>query len=116
MFNNVLKELREKQRLSQSKLAKRAKFNHSYISRLESGNRVPTVEAVNRLANAMEIDAYDTDRLRISAGYMPESNDILFVNPIIKRINDRYSQLDSPCRDKVDLLLSIITGLIEPTM
>ena len=39
-FGPVLKRFREARRVSQSKLAERAGFDHSYVSRLESGARL----------------------------------------------------------------------------
>ncbi|MFM8595041.1 MAG: helix-turn-helix domain-containing protein [Chloroflexota bacterium] len=52
-FGMQLKSLREARRVSQSKLAERAEFDHSYVSRLESGARMPTRDAVERLSSAL---------------------------------------------------------------
>ena len=50
---SVLARFRARARLSQSKLAERADFDHSYISRIECGDRLPTRDALERLAEAM---------------------------------------------------------------
>ena len=54
-FGGLLKAMREARRISQSKLAERADFDHSYVSRLESGARMPTRDAVERLASALTL-------------------------------------------------------------
>jgi transcriptional regulator with XRE-family HTH domain len=70
-FGVLLKRLRESRRVSQSKLAERADFDHSYVSRLESGARMPTREAVDRLAEALDLMANQQDGLLAAAGFLP---------------------------------------------
>ncbi len=67
----ALKRLREGRRVSQSKLAERAGFDHSYVSRLESGARMPTRDAVEQLAKALELEQVNRDELLASAGFLP---------------------------------------------
>lgn len=68
-FGDELKTLRERRRLSQSRLADMAGFDHSFISRLESGDRFPTRDAVRRLASALSATPIERDRLMTSAGF-----------------------------------------------
>lgn len=68
-FAPTLKAMREGRGLSQSKLAKRAEVSHSYVSRLESGERNPTREAVDRLAAALRLDDEERDDLMLAAGF-----------------------------------------------
>lgn len=68
-FGSTLKQLREPRRISQSKLAERAGFDHSYVSRLESGARKPAREAVEQLADALEATLAERDQLLTSAGF-----------------------------------------------
>lgn len=70
-FGMQLKGLREARRVSQSKLAERAEFDHSYVSRLESGARMPTRDAVERLASALLLSQSEEDALLASAGFLP---------------------------------------------
>src|SRR5690554_6954042 len=70
-FGVTLKRYREARRVSQSKLAERAGFDHSYVSRLESGARTPTRDAVEQLASAMELDRTQHDELLAAAGFLP---------------------------------------------
>lgn len=69
-FGTALKGAREARNISQSKLAERADFDHSYVSRLESGARVPTRDAVMRLAAAMGLLDPARDRLLATAGFL----------------------------------------------
>lgn len=70
-FWRVLRETREAAGLSQSRLAARAGYDHSYVSRLESESRAPTRDAVIALANAMGCDEIETDKLLMSANFLP---------------------------------------------
>ena len=79
-FGSLLKTLRERHGVSQSKLAERADFDHSYVSRLESGARMPTREAVDRLGTAMGLDQGALDALLASAGFLPRDVTSLLSN------------------------------------
>jgi transcriptional regulator with XRE-family HTH domain len=79
-FGRLLKTLRERSGVSQSKLAERADFDHSYVSRLESGARMPTREAVDRLGGAMGLDEGALDALLASAGFLPRDVTSLLSN------------------------------------
>lgn len=75
-FATALRRYRKRCHYSQAGLARMAGFNHSYISRLESGNReTPTREAIDALATAMVLDAADRDALMIAGGYVPAGYD-----------------------------------------
>lgn len=93
-FADVLAEYRERAKLSQTKLAKASGFSHSYISRLESGERAPTVETVYTLARTLNLPGPDRDRMLISAGFMPvEPSAVLRSEPDILAV---YAQLRDP--------------------
>ncbi|HYJ13080.1 MAG TPA: helix-turn-helix transcriptional regulator [Thermomicrobiales bacterium] len=70
-FGGKLKGFREVRRVSQSKLAQRAGFDHSYVSRLESGARTPTRDAVEQLAQALDLEQVGRDELLAAAGFLP---------------------------------------------
>jgi transcriptional regulator with XRE-family HTH domain len=70
-FGAVLKELRERAGLSQNQLAKLSGLDHSYLSRLESGQRHPSYDAVARLAKVLARDKQERERLFAAAGYVP---------------------------------------------
>ena len=57
--------------LSQNRLANEAGFDHSYICRLEAGQREPSRAAVAALCSVLGLDEYDTGLLHVAAGYVP---------------------------------------------
>lgn len=86
-FGVTLKRFREGRRVSQSKLAERAGFDHSYVSRLESGARTPTREAVQQLSRALELERVNQDELLASAGFLPsEISSLLSDEPEITEV------------------------------
>ena len=88
-FGVLLKGLREGRRVSQSKLAERAEFDHSYVSRLESGARMPTREAVERLAVALDLSPGEQDSLLAAAGFLPRDvASLLSDEPVIGEVLD----------------------------
>lgn len=78
-FGLFLRRIRVGQRISQSLLAERAGFDHSYVSRLEAGVRTPTRDAVAALAEALGLDAAGQDALLAAAGFLPTSAGSLIV-------------------------------------
>lgn len=50
-----IRYLRTRKKLSQEDLALEAGINKNYLSDLERGNRNPTVEVLNKIAQALEI-------------------------------------------------------------
>ena len=64
-------------KLSQTQLAKKCGFDHSYVSRLESGSRTPTRDAVDRLVNELDLDRYDRTRFIAAAGFMPAGSSVV---------------------------------------
>jgi transcriptional regulator with XRE-family HTH domain len=53
-----LKKLRERRSLSQGDIEKRTGLLRCYISRVENGHTVPSLETLERLAAALEIPLY----------------------------------------------------------
>ena len=96
-FGSLLKRLREQRRVSQSKLAERAEFDHSYVSRLESGTRMPTREAVDRLSEALGLSRPEQDALRAAAGFLPhEVSSLLADEPVVSEVLDLLQNEDVP--------------------
>jgi transcriptional regulator with XRE-family HTH domain len=83
-FAHELRKARETSGLSQSRLAARAGYDHSYVSRLESDSRSPTRDAVLSLTNAMGLDEFQRDRLLASAGFLPvRVENLLASEPVV---------------------------------
>ena len=61
-LGKLIKALRENAELTQEQLAKKAGVNHSYISLLETGQRMPTVKTADKLAAALGIKLMDLFR------------------------------------------------------
>lgn len=59
LLGQNVRRLRTEQGLSQEELAFRAGMKRSYLSDLERGTRNPTVRALGRLAEALEVKAGD---------------------------------------------------------
>ncbi len=53
-----LRVLREEKKLSQGDIEKRTGLLRCYISRVENGHTVPTVETLEKMARAMEVPLY----------------------------------------------------------
>jgi transcriptional regulator with XRE-family HTH domain len=63
----TIKALRTQANLSQATLARRSGFNHSYISRLESGARPITRAGLERISTALGLTDAE-DRVLLNAG------------------------------------------------
>lgn len=88
-FGALLKSMRERRNVSQSKLAERADFDHSYVSRLESGARMPTREAVDRLGDALGLERPQLDSMLAAAGFLPRDvSSLLSAEPVVGEVLD----------------------------
>jgi transcriptional regulator with XRE-family HTH domain len=107
-----LRKLREERKLSQGDIEKRTGLLRCYISRVENGHTVPSLETLERLSAAMEIPLYQlfyegerppdlpnlTQRTSTEelAMEMPTDRDSRFfqkVKRLIGNINDRDRRL-----------------------
>jgi transcriptional regulator with XRE-family HTH domain len=110
-FAPLLREYRDRHRLSQSRLAEAAGFDHSYVSRLESGTRMPTREAVSKLAEAMGLIDGERDALLASAGFMPGRIENLFASePVLTEVLGLLQDRSVPdeVRDDVRRMISLL--------
>ena len=110
-FAETLRRIRMMHKLSQVKLASRAKCEHSYISRLELGGRMPTKEMVDRLV--MAIGARDSERYELltSAGYFCDlviEHDLLALNDMLQD-----QRIDAAYRDSMRNTIKSLVSLGE---
>jgi transcriptional regulator with XRE-family HTH domain len=115
-FAMTLRDMRDRRRLSQSRLAEAAGFDHSYVSRLESGSRMPTRDAVSKLAEAMHLEDGDRDALLASAGFMPGRIENLFANePVLSEVLGLLQNRSIPAevRDDVRHMISLLVRQAE---
>lgn len=110
-FARLLKQFREERGVSQSRLAEYSHFDHSYVSRLESGNRAPTREAVSKLSDALKLDAGQRDSLLAAAGFMPQRVESLFADePVLSDVFSllRSDDIPEPVRSNVRQMLKVM--------
>ena len=74
-FAATLAALRRGRDLSQYDLARVADYDHSYISRLESGDRDPLRDTVDALAAALALTPAERVVLHVAAGFIPAELD-----------------------------------------
>jgi transcriptional regulator with XRE-family HTH domain len=72
-FRRLVKMHRAARNWSQERMAAEAEMDHSLVSRLESGQRYATREAINKLACGLGLLPADKDRLLIAAGFFPDN-------------------------------------------
>jgi len=70
-FGGLLRTYRERARLSQSALARRAGLDPSFVNRLESGQRSAERSVAEKLVAALELTSAETDRLLAAGGHLP---------------------------------------------
>lgn len=99
-FGTELRRLREKAKKSQSLLAKQADFDHSYISRLEAGSRLPTREAVERISSALGLTEAHKSSLMASAGYTTAYTAREFKWPILAELGEALEKLEAAKRER----------------
>ena len=96
---NLFKELRTRSGLSQARLSLKAGYDHSYVSRIESGSRRPTPEALEAFIVAMGIEGEDEAyKLMHSYGYVTDRH--ILGDPFLVRLSNRYSE-DSNFKEAV---------------
>lgn len=76
VIGDKLRELRETKKLSQGDMEKRTGLLRCYISRVENGHTVPSVETLEKMARALEIPMYRlfTDDEHVKKPNIPVSN------------------------------------------
>ena len=59
IIGDRLRALREEKKLSQGDIEKRTGFVRPYISRVENGHVVPSIETLEKFARALEVPIYE---------------------------------------------------------
>ena len=71
IFADMLEGLLLGRRLSQSKAGRLCGFDHSYLSRLCTGTRLPSPEGVGHICRGLQLSPIERFRLYIAAGFLP---------------------------------------------
>ena len=76
VIGDKLKELRATKQLSQGDIEKRTGLLRCYISRVENGHTVPSIDTLEKMARALEIPMYRlfTDDEHVKKPNIPISN------------------------------------------
>lgn len=107
-----LRSLREERKFSQGDIEKRTGLLRCYISRVENGHTVPSIETLEKLAAALEIPLYQlfyegeeppplpnlskratTEELALDAEAQKENRFFEKVRRLLSKINERDRQL-----------------------
>lgn len=73
-FSELMKEFRQRGGLSQNELARRAGVDPAYVNRMERANGpIPRPAVLNALITTLQLDALETEKLLVAAGYCPQS-------------------------------------------
>lgn len=80
-----IREIRKKRKFSQEKLAEIVSMNHRSILRLENSKGVPTLETINKIAEALEVNIED----------FFQSDEELSKEEIIEKINRIMDRLET---------------------
>jgi transcriptional regulator with XRE-family HTH domain len=109
-FGSLLREYRERCRpyISQSRLAAAMGVDHSYISRLEAGNREPSRAAVLRACIALNLGEVDSERLLNAAGFT--ATEQLEREPVIADLSEFLSdqRVHAEIREDVRNMMALL--------
>jgi transcriptional regulator with XRE-family HTH domain len=70
-IGTLLREWRERRRLSQLELSHRAEVSTRHLSFVETGRSRPTAEMIERLADHLDVPLRERNRLLMAGGYAP---------------------------------------------
>ncbi len=105
-FPDILREERTAVGWSRSTLARKSGFDPSYVSRLESGVRQPTIKAVRKIGKALGIpnDSDQMQRLINAAGYVEGDDAIVPKWDSVRMLHDYLGDKRTPSfiRNAVD--------------
>ena len=99
-FSDQLKMLRNDQMLSISQLAEKSDLSQSFVYRLESGEKQPTLESLHKLSNGLGIGLGEL---------LGEDSPAKSESPVLDRIIGNIKQLSPEQIDALDLFLASIS-------
>ena len=59
VFGERLRELRKREGFSQEELSSKAGLDRTYVGKIERGEKSPSLETIERLANSLDLDMRD---------------------------------------------------------
>lgn len=112
-FGSVLRDIMAEQGLRQAHVADASDLDHAHLSRMLAGQRTATRETVVRIVNGCALDAQDSLRLFVAAGFVPDGSDALLLDPQLQLaaevLNDESIPL--PYRASLRQQISALVGI-----
>ncbi len=71
-----IRMFRKKEKLNLEELAKKSGISTSFLSNIEKGSRKPTLETIEKIANALGIGTATVFSDKLSLTYLPEENTV----------------------------------------
>ncbi len=111
-FGSLLRTLREARGLPMKDLGERAGLHQTFISRLESGERGPSKEAVDALVDALEGSEADRFRLLVAADLMVP------LDPLLAALAEVFwsERLPPAARARLQALVEIAVAYAQSAM
>jgi transcriptional regulator with XRE-family HTH domain len=89
----LLREWRERRRLSQLELSLRAEVSTRHLSFVETGRSRPTVAMIERLAGHLDVPLRERNRLLLAGGYAPVHPEHAWEEPDLAAVRDALRQV-----------------------
>lgn len=90
---NLLREWRERRRLSQLELAARAEVSARHLSFVETGRSKPTSTMILRLADQLQVPLREQNRLLVSGGFAPAHPEHRLGEPSMALVSDAITKV-----------------------
>ncbi len=87
----LLREWRERRRLSQLELSNRAEVSTRHLSFVETGRSRPTSDMIERLAGHLDVPLRERNRLLLAGGYAPAHPEHTLDEPDLAAVRDALS-------------------------
>lgn len=107
-ISTLMKYYRERLDMSRGQLAIASSLSESFIHRLESGNRNPTQDAVERLAQALGLNPDEYDSLLDAAGFRVRDLRSLVVEPMVIDLDDLIAASPQDAADDLRAALRVL--------
>jgi transcriptional regulator with XRE-family HTH domain len=90
---DLLREWRQRRRLSQLDLAIAANVSSRHLSFVETGRSRPTSEMILRLAEHLDVPLRDRNTLLLAGGYAPKYPERALAGPELKAVRDALKRV-----------------------
>lgn len=111
-FGQLLARIRHTRRLSQSRLANAARIDHSTVSRLEGGQRVPSRAMVLALCDALQATQEERGLLLGAAGYV---GGVACADPLVAELDAmlRDETVCAECRQDIRESVTVALRIVQ---